>query len=131
MFPGNRCNRCNSFNPFNFCALLPLVVLLLCSFRASALTTNLLAAADTTLMEPFPTNNLGGMNVVLVGTSENLKRHRALLRFDVAAQLPVGSKIKTASITLELAWLPSNGYAQAGMGLHRLLRAWGEGDKQS
>src|SRR5437773_1149822 len=116
MFPGNRCNRCNSFNPFNsfsFFTLLLSLILLLASSRAPAFTTNLLAAADTSLMEPFPTNNLGGMNVLLAGTGENLKRHRALLRFDVAAQLPAGSKIKTARLTLELAWYPANGYAQS------------------
>src|SRR5881396_1554770 len=73
-------------------------------------TTNLLPVADTSLIEPFPTNNFGGANVLLAGTGENLLRHRALMQFDVAGQLPPLSKIKNASLTLELAWLPNNGY---------------------
>ncbi|PYJ06660.1 MAG: hypothetical protein DME25_06165 [Verrucomicrobia bacterium] len=128
----NSINPINSISPINpFTLVLSLLPVLTFSHAVLGATASLLPIADTSLMESFPTNNLGGENVILAGVGENLKRHRALLRFDAAGQLPAGAKIQSASLTLELAWLPANGYSPSTMELHRLFRSWGEGNKQS
>ena len=97
-----------------------------------AATILLQPVSDTTLTEFAPNNNLGGTAFVNAGSSgvnANGARNRALYRFDFSS-IPANSKIKSAAVTLEVAFAP--GAAQSSsFALHRMLRSWGEGDKDS
>jgi len=106
-------------------------LLALLSFSLSALgdSTNLAPIADTTLSENYPSNNFGGMAFFNSGTTQNLTRNRGLFKFEVAGNLPAGSRIKSANLVLTVTKLPADGYTFSDFGLHRLLRDWGEGNK--
>ncbi len=120
-------------------ALLPLGFL---ASDAQAATSfiSVYPSADTTLMENYPSNNFGGGTYVNSGsiqnTSTNLPppylypRNRGLLKFDLASQLPPGSKIVNVNVVIEVTLIsndPHNTGAQ--FELHRVLRPWGEGNK--
>jgi hypothetical protein len=94
-------------------------------------SVSLTPVADTTLIEFLPANNLGGGTELLGGTSENLTRHRPLIKFDVAGSLPPGARVTGAQFVIEVTKVPKNGFAFADYGLHRMLKDWGEGDKLS
>lgn len=96
------------------------------SARADSLT--LRPVADTTLIETAPNNNLGGQTFANAGTTQNFTKNRALFRFDVSA-MPNGSVVQSASLVFEVTRQPVDGYAPADFGLHRMLVAWGEGNK--
>jgi len=89
-------------------------------------------AADTTLYETTPNNNLGANTDFIAGTTAGNAgqpyRNRALLKFDVAGQIPTGATISSASLTLRVIRIP-NPPANSAFGLHRLLVSWGEGTK--
>ncbi|MDQ6631746.1 MAG: DNRLRE domain-containing protein [Verrucomicrobiota bacterium] len=104
-------------------------VLFVHALRAATIT--LMPSADTSLMESFTNNNLGGAPYLLAGSGENLLRHRALLQFDLLSQIPAQSKIKTVTLILEVTHQPANGFTAADFSLHRVLRPWGEGNKLS
>jgi hypothetical protein len=89
-------------------------------------------SADTSLIELVPDNNLGGERYLLVGTSENLTRHRAILKFNIAAALPAGAKVTSVQLSMEVTQVPQNGDPiPSNFEVHRLLRDWGEGNKVS
>src|SRR5258707_1013144 len=58
-------------------------------------------AADTTLFETTPDDNLGRVTTVVAGTTMKAKRSRALLRFDFAGKIPDGSIITQVQLTLK------------------------------
>src|SRR5262245_50190752 len=87
------------------------------------------ASADTTLFEPYPTNNLGGVVSTAAGTTARNKRTRALYRFDVAGYLPSNAVITSATLRLTVVRAPSGGGIGSTFGLYRLLRGWTEGNK--
>ncbi|MCL4787452.1 MAG: DNRLRE domain-containing protein [Verrucomicrobia bacterium] len=89
-----------------------------------ALTTNLVAVADTSLFEYNSDNNLGGMDAVISGTIALGARSRGLLKFDVASALPANATVTTA--TLNLSVPVARGFNQTYR-LHRILKDWGEG----
>jgi hypothetical protein len=87
--------------------------------------------ADTTLIEVAPDNNMGGTEFVNAGTAgANGARNRALYKFDFSS-IPRGSSIKSAVVTLEVSREPGMGAQSSSFALHRFLRSWGEGDKDS
>jgi hypothetical protein len=92
---------------------------------------SIIPVADTSLLEFFPSNNIGGAIELIAGTGENLTRHRPLIKFDVAGQLPTGARVTAAQLVLEVTKVPQNGFAFAEYGLHRMLKDWGEGNKVS
>ena len=94
-------------------------------------TTNISSVADTTLSENYPSNNLGGMLYANSGTTQNFTKNRALFKFDVAGAIPAGSRITSASLTLQVTRAPRDGYNFSDFSLHRLLVNWGEGNKIS
>ncbi len=98
--------------------------------RAFAATIVLQPVADTTLIEAMPTNNMGGTAFVNAGTSGEGKRNRGLYKFDFSS-IPPDSKIKSASVTLEVVAEPSAGGTSSTFGLYRMLKSWGEGNKVS
>jgi len=87
------------------------------------------AIADTTLIEIVPTNNMGGAWFVNAGTTEKFTRNRALLRFDLADQIPRGATIRRVDFVIEVTGQPNNGFARSSFGLHRALKPWGEGNQ--
>jgi len=90
------------------------------------------ASADTTLFEPYPTNNLGAVLSTAAGTTARNKRTRALYRFDVAAHVPSNAIIAAATLRLTVVRTPSGGGGiSSTFGLYRLLRAWTEGNKST
>lgn len=86
-------------------------------------------AADTTLVEAAPTNNLGRMAFVNAGTTQILTQNRGLFRFELDGQVPPGASVTRAEFIVEVVGRPRDGFAAASFGVHRLLQSWGEGDK--
>jgi len=84
--------------------------------------------ADTFISQEYTNSNFGAMGFVNVGTTENMTAHRGMVLFDIAGAIPAGSAITSAQLILEATRLPSNGYNNSDVGLHRMLRGWGEGD---
>ena len=112
---------------FPKCGLLLLLGTAL-GFHAAAQSIIFSPVADTFLSQEYPGSNFGAMGFVNAGTTENFTAHRALYRFDIASGIPAGSTITSARLVLEVIGSPSNGYDVPDVGLHRMLRAWGEGD---
>jgi len=90
-------------------------------------TATLSCVADTSLFEENPDNNLGGMLFLPIGRSDTGFRARAVYKFTVADTLPAGSVIRDA--TLELEVVDGQLTEDRTFVVHRLLRAWGEGNK--
>ena len=108
----------------SYCFLIP--------HRMLADSVTLLPIADTTLDETNPNNNLGAnINFIAGTTAGNLLqpfKNRALLKFDIAGQIPTGATITSASLTLSMIKAPIIP-ANSTFELRRLLVSWGEGDK--
>jgi hypothetical protein len=86
-------------------------------------------AADTSLFESLPAYNLGAGSLVS-GTIGNGGRSRALIQFDIAANLPADAVIGSAALTLTVVRTPPSGSrTNSNFDLHRLLQPWGEGNK--
>jgi hypothetical protein len=96
---------------------------------SSADTVVLTPVADTTLIEAVPNNNLGGQLFANAGTTQNFTKNRACFRFDLSGNVPQSATITSAKVVFEVTKQPVDGYTPAPFGLHRVLRAWGEGDK--
>jgi hypothetical protein len=107
-----------------------LLVLLLCCgmIRGQAESIILVPVADATLIEASPQNSSGGAIFFNSGTTQNRTRNRALLQFDVAAQLPADAQITSATLRLEVTRQPADGFESSAFTLRRMLVSWGEGD---
>jgi hypothetical protein len=101
-----------------------------CGVRAESVTLH--PVADTTLFETTPHNNLGANTDFIAGTTAGNAgqpyRNRALLRFDIAGQIPAGAAITSATLTLLVVKIPSPPTSST-FDLQRLLVSWGEGNK--
>ena len=101
-------------------------------FVSLAESVTLHPVADTTLYETASNNNLGANPDFIAGTTAGNAgqpfRNRALVKFDVAGQIPTGATITSASLTLLVVKTPS-APANSTFDLHRLLVSWGEGTK--
>jgi hypothetical protein len=100
-----------------------------CLVTACADLATIKPAADTTLIEVAPSNNLGRMPYVNAGTTQNFTRNRGLFRFDLTGAIPAGSLVSNVAFSIEVVGRPTDGFTPAVFGLHRLLKPWGEGDK--
>ena len=102
------------------------------SLAWSAESVTLHPVADTTLFETNPLNNLGANTNFVAGTTAGSAgepfRSRAVMKFDVASQLPSGATVISATLTLTVVKIPTVP-ANSGFELHRLLVSWGEGNK--
>src|SRR5437762_623097 len=103
--------------------------LLLSPARLAAETAYLTPSADTALLEHYPLNNTGAELYLNSGTTQIFTKNRALLKFNLASQLPSGAKITAASLTVEVVGEPVDGNAPTTFELRRMLRDWGEGNK--
>lgn len=92
---------------------------------ASASVLSIFPDRDNTLYEDAAGSISNGSGQYLFAglTLEELSR-RALLRFNVASQVPAGATITSASITLHMSRGTSSFSA---MPMHRVSAAWGEG----
>jgi hypothetical protein len=95
---------------------------------AATLDQPILSAADTCLIEIAPDNNMGGQTYFNAGTSMQSTRNRGLLRFDLS-QIPNGSLITSATLTVTVVGVPTDGPAGSIFDLHRMLKSWGEGSQ--
>jgi hypothetical protein len=96
--------------------------------RASDVVS-LVPVADTGLLENLPTNNMGGQMWFNAGTTQNYRRNRGLLKFDVTTALPPRARLLGVTVTLQVTHSPVDGDTPSTFDLHRMLRDWGEGDK--
>jgi len=99
------------------------------SSACAAASVTIAPAADTALLQAFPSNNFGGMSWLNSGTTQNFTTNRGLLKFDVAAHVPRGAQILSASLVVEVVGQPVDGDAPNSFELRRMLRDWGEGNK--
>jgi len=80
--------------------------------------------ADTTLSEAAPDFNFGAETNLTSGTSSTGQRNRALLKFDIAGNVPWNAVIQRVDLSVSVA---SVSQVQADYDLHRVLRDWREG----
>ena len=83
------------------------------------------ASKDNTIIQNNPNNSSGGGAGIFVGTNGAGSPRRGLLAFDIAANVPAGSTITSASLVMHLGAAGST--AGVTIGLHRLTADWGEG----
>ncbi len=96
------------------------------AFQARAETVTLKPAADTSLFENSPDNNLGHAWLAS-GTTKLGKKSRALIRFDLAS-IPTNAVVTSAAFTLRVVKVPAAGPSST-FELHRVLGSWQEGTK--
>lgn len=116
------------------CAATGLLAILILAWGPASVRAESVALtpiADTFISEQYTNSNFGAMGYANVGTTENFTRHRALYTFDIAGAIPAGSTITSAQLILEVTRIPNNGYDVSDVGLHRMLRGWGEGDNNA
>jgi len=92
-----------------------------------AVNISLIPSADTSIMEVAPGNNAGGRSWVDTGSNMHTQSTRGLFKFDIAGNVPPGSIVTSAFLSLTVTGIPADGYAVAFFDLHRMLRDWGEG----
>jgi len=85
-------------------------------------------SADTTLIETAPDNNLGAATFFNAGVNGRGKESRGLFAFDFS-QIPAGSVVTSATLTLQVVREPSESPTPSTFALHRVLQTWGEGTK--
>lgn len=89
-------------------------------------------------MENYPTNNLGGEAYFNSGSIQNpsigtnppspYPRNRGLIKFDVAGNVPTGSRIMNVDLVLDVVLVPiDNPNSSTSYGVYRMFRDWGEG----
>jgi hypothetical protein len=102
------------------------------SSNSWAATVTVGATRDATIFENNVNNGSGAGNGLFSGTNgaQNSPR-RALIAFDVAGNVPAGSLIQSAQLTLVLGQFPNVGAQPTStVGLHRVTSDWGEGTTQ-
>jgi len=95
--------------------------------RLDAATMTLSPVADTTLSEASAGNNLGGEAFLSSGLDDNAQVSRALLKFNIAGNVPSNATIQSVTLTLTVAH--STALTSSSFSLHRTLQDWGEGSK--
>lgn len=81
--------------------------------------------ADTTLFETNPGNNLG-LSSLAAGTTRELMRSRALVRFDLSS-LPAGAVVNSVRVNFVVVRSPSEA-PRSTFDLRRVLVPWNEGE---
>jgi hypothetical protein len=94
---------------------------------ASGETLTLNPSADTTLWEANPNANEGASGTLVVGGTPR-GRARGLMRFNLDT-LPAGAVVSEARLVLQITRQNVQG-PQLRLRLHRIQRAWGEGDNE-
>ncbi len=110
------------------CPVIARVCLGACLFNAWGDTLTLKPAADTSLFEVSPSNNLGKAWLA-AGTQRSGERSRALVRFDLAT-VPANAAVSSATVTFKVV-KASSGAVTSTFELRRVLVDWTEGTKGS
>ena len=111
----------------------PCCILLLClaglvlAGRAWGDSITLRPVADTTIFAAFPDNNLGSNSNLLSGANGSGAPGRALIRFDVAGQIPSGAVIQSSALTLNVIVVPGGGGVGSVYDLRAVQAGWEEG----
>ncbi len=88
-------------------------------------TVVLTPSRDNTLFEEAQGERSNGVGVHLfAGATASDSRRRALLAFDIAAQVPPGSRITSVTLTMHVSMTITGSQPMA---LHRVSANWGEG----
>ncbi len=108
------------------------VLLLLVATASAQTSVTLSAVKDNTLFESATGTLSNGVGTGLFCgvTTSNLIR-RGLIAFDVAAAVPPGSIIQSATLTLEVTQINTLNPLNLDIGLHRVLADWGEAGSNS
>jgi SprB repeat len=81
---------------------------------------------DNSIYEQFTTNSNGAGEFITAGVSAAGFKHRGLLFFNAAANIPPGASITNASLSLNVN-LTSGAAGVQNHFLHKVLQNWGEG----
>ncbi|TAK95486.1 MAG: DNRLRE domain-containing protein, partial [Verrucomicrobia bacterium] len=104
-----------------FAALIP-------ELHASPTTVTLRPVADAELQQAQPDSNIGG-NITMVSGELGIRvggvLRRAVLRFDLAGQIPAGAIINSVSLQVRVMRVPI-GPANSIFDLRRILQPWSE-----
>ena len=124
--------------------IMKLIITMVCLFVMSALqpakvSANMVtigAGRDATLYQGQPNNSDGGGPVMFVGTDGQSASMRGLLQFNIAANIPAGSTITDAQITLflgDVGGSDGTGLDQTArtVSLYELSGEWGQGSAGS
>ena len=84
-------------------------------------------AADASLIEVVPDNNLGGHVFFNAGTTGSLNRNRGLMFFDLSTLIPAGSIITGVELAMDVVQQPDSNKNNSNFSLRRMLVSWGEG----
>lgn len=98
---------------------------------ARAETVTLFPVADATLIEARSSNSMGAGTWISSGTTQNGNSNRALIKFDVADEIPTGASIVDVKLNVWVTKQPSDGETDSPFSLRRMLRPWGEGANPS
>lgn len=106
-----------------------IVFLVITSFISAQTTVELSPSQDNTLYENTSgsISNGAGQNF-FVGVTNSGSKRRALLKFDVASNIPAGAII--TSVTLSLT-VNKTGAAAHDISVHKLTSDWGEGNSNA
>jgi hypothetical protein len=104
---------------------------LFCASPLLAITTDLSATQDNTLYEDLngTLSNGAGMRI-FAGTTATPKTRRALIAFDIAADIPSSATITGAALTMNMVQAANVNFADA-LELHRVTVDWGEGESNA
>jgi hypothetical protein len=92
-------------------------------------TVTLTAIADNTIFQDQTSHADGAGPSIFAGeTSRGLGARRALLKFDVAANVPAGAHIDSVSLQLHVV---KDRFSSNDFGVYRLTDSWGEGASSS
>lgn len=113
-------------NPVRFAGFVAIIVALLAIVpTVSAEIAVLGADRDNSIFESNALNSGGGLPAFFSGTNAMFSPRRALLAFDIAAEVPDGAQITSVELRLYLGNAPNED--SQNIGLHRLTTDWGEG----
>ncbi|MGD2112986.1 MAG: DNRLRE domain-containing protein, partial [Gammaproteobacteria bacterium] len=103
------------------------IALLCTGLSAWAATATIPATdiADNTVAEDFPDNSSGACDSLFSGNTDIPAARRALMRFDIAANVPAGSIIN--SVTLSMTVTRGSNHVDSTFTLHPINAAWTEG----
>src|SRR6266850_2387081 len=77
--------------------------------------------ADTSLFANFPNNNLGSNSNLVSGANGSGLSSRALIRFDLANQIPSNAIIQSVALAVNVVILPGGGGVGSVFDLRRVL----------
>ncbi|MDB5224353.1 MAG: type sorting protein [Chitinophagaceae bacterium] len=102
----------------------PFFLLVISSPVFGQTTVVLSAAKDNTIFQNYLQYSNGSGNEFAIGNNDSYQSRRSLIKFDVAASVPVGATITAVTLILNVA---QNFRGPHDAKLYKLLTDWGEG----